>query len=132
MLGTVSYNLEHGGGGHYLTRLFGSPSLVAAATSSQPMSKAAQRNVKFDSVLDHCVRIHKDEMTAGKRRPDFDVETVIIAMRRMQGTVRATDSNKYLLSLSLSLILPSSIDISVGIFQLETPTIKQASLKFYY
>ena len=86
VLGTVSYNLEagDGGGGHYVTSVF-APSFAAAAAaavSSSGEPNNSNRAPSSDSLLDHCVRIHEGEVKAGKRRPDFDVDTVIVALRR--------------------------------------------------
>ena len=55
-IGTVNYNVENEDGGHYVTYLFPS--------------------------INECLRIHETDATIQWKRPDFDNETVIVALQR--------------------------------------------------
>ena len=54
---TVNYNLEMEEGGHYVTNLF--PSLT------------------------ECTKVHEADVRTVRRKPDFDVDTVIVALKRV-------------------------------------------------
>jgi len=56
LFGTVDYNLEIDEGGHYITNLF-------------------SRNPE-------CIRIHETEIKWVRKKPDFDVDTVIVALKK--------------------------------------------------
>ena len=55
-IGTVNYMVENEDGGHYVTYLFPS--------------------------INECLRIHETDATIQWKRPDFDNETVIVALQR--------------------------------------------------
>merc|ERR1719414_1261761 len=56
LFGTVNYNLELDEGGHYITYLF-------------PREQ-------------DCIRIHETEIKSVRKKPDFDVDTVIVALKK--------------------------------------------------
>ena len=60
LFGTVNYNLEMEDGGHYVTSLF-------------------PNNIE-------CTKIHESEVKTVRRKPDFDVDTVVVALYRVGKT----------------------------------------------
>ena len=69
MFGVINYNLELEGGGHYVTNL-------------------------FPDEID-LVRIHEQNWKSVKRRPDFDCDTVIVALKKVGKTVFVLYSHQY-------------------------------------
>ena len=57
-LGTINYKLDSEEGGHYVTNLFPSPN--------------------------ECLKVHELEAKCSWKKPDFDTETVIVVLKRIE------------------------------------------------
>ncbi|TRY68420.1 hypothetical protein TCAL_02502 [Tigriopus californicus] len=65
VIGTVHYDLENLQGGHYVTRIF-----------SDPLE---------------CITIHENKIQTERKKPDFDADAVIVALKKIEITSSSND-----------------------------------------